>query len=89
MAEPIKHQHDAFGAYGTYDDWGFDESEPAIQIYMNGMNNQGTRTYLTLTLQEAAQAIDIIKDAVKQAKKETKKIEKRKAKRNNNEGRVF
>jgi len=77
MSNAIKQQHDAFAVYGHYNDWGFAEAIPAVDI---SVSNGYERGRVTLSLEEAAQAIDLIKNAIKQAEKETKRIAKRHAK---------
>ena len=78
MGKTIKHQHDAFGAYGQYNDWGFSDPEPTVEVFIN---NGRERAYVNLSLKEATQALEILKDAVKEAEKEGKKQAKIKKRR--------
>lgn len=79
MHNAIKHQHDVFGAYGQLNDWGFEEPKPTVEIFVN--NGRTSSSYATLSLEEAAQAIEILKAAIKEAEKQIKKSEKHRAKR--------
>ena len=75
MANTIKQEVAAFGAYVSISDWGLGEdSHPTIELYVNGGNGKG---YVTLTIEEAHQAIEILKDAIKQSEKNFKKAQKR------------
>ena len=80
MAEPIKQQINAFGAYSSTNDWALDEGgiKAQIEVYVSSARAHG---YVTLSIEEAHQAIDILKDAIKQAEKDFKSIEKRNKKR--------
>lgn len=85
MAEPIKQPINVFGAYASVNDWGFDDNLKAqIEVYVTSARSQG---YVTLSIEEAHQAIDIIKDAIKEAEKDLKKMEKNRAKRSKRSGR--
>jgi len=80
MAEPIKQPINVFGAYPSVNDWGFDDNLKAqIEVYVSNSRGSG---YVTLSIDEAHQAIEIIKDAIKGAEKDLKKMEKNRAKRN-------
>ena len=79
MAEPIKQPINVFGAYPSVNDWGFDDNLKAqIEVYV--ANSRGS-AYVTLSIDEAHQAIEILKDAIKGAEKDLKKMEKNRAKR--------
>jgi len=79
MAEPIKQPINVFGAYPSVNDWGFDDNLKAqIEVYVTSPRGQG---YVTLSVEEAHQAIEILKDAIKGAEKDLKKMEKRQKKR--------
>ena len=80
MEKTIKHQHNAFGASSAVNDWGLEDSLKAqIEVYVN--NGRGSNGFVYLNLEEAHQAIEIIKDAIKQAEKDLKKAEKYEKKR--------
>ena len=79
MAEPIKQPINVFGAYPSVNDWGFDDNLKAqIEVYVANSRGSG---YVTLSIEEAHQAIEILKDAIKGAEKDLKKMEKRNKKR--------
>ena len=79
MAEPIKQPINVFGAYPSVNDWGFDDNLKAqIEVYVTSPRGQG---YVTLSIDEAHQAIEIIKDAIKGAEKDLKKMQKNEEKR--------
>jgi hypothetical protein len=80
MIEPIKQEHNAFGASSAVNDWGFDDDvKPQVEVYVN--NGRGSSGYIYLSLEEAHQAIEIIKEAIKTAEKDLKKAEKYEKKR--------
>ena len=75
MTNTIKQEVAAFGAYVSVNDWGLsEESYPTVELYVNSGNGKG---YVTLTIKEAHQAIEILKDAIKQSEKNFKKTQKR------------
>lgn len=75
MAEPIKQPINVFGAYPSVNDWGFEDNLKAqIEVYV--ANSRGN-AYVTLSIEEAHQAIEILKDAIKESEKELKKSQKR------------
>ena len=85
MAEPIKQPINVFGAYAGVNDWGFeDDLKAQIEVYVA---NSRANAYVTLSVEEAHQAIEILKDAIKEAEKELKKMEKNRAKRSKRSGR--
>ena len=79
MAEPIKQPINVFRAYPSVNDWGFDDNLKAqIEVYVANSRGSG---YVTLSIEEAHQAIEIIKDAIKGAEKDLKKYQKNEEKR--------
>lgn len=76
MNNAIKLQIDSFGAYSSVNDWGL-ETVAGVEIYVNNGHSKG---YVHLSIEQAHQAIDIIKDAIKQAEKDVKKAEKQQKK---------
>lgn len=84
MAEPIKQPINVFGAYPSVNDWGFEEPKATIEVYVA---NSRANAFVTLSVEEAHQAIEILKDAIKESEKELKKMEKNRAKRSKRSGR--
>jgi hypothetical protein len=84
MAEPIKQPINVFGAYSGVNDWGFEEPKATVEVYVA---NSRANAYVTLSVEEAHQAIEILKDAIKEAEKELKKMQKREDKRSKRSGR--
>lgn len=75
MAEPIKQPINVFGAYASINDWGLDnEVKAQVEVYVA---NSRANAYVTLSIEEAHQAIEILKDAIKESEKELKKSQKR------------
>lgn len=65
MTNAITRSQNIFSASG-YKNWG--NNNPAVEVLVNGYDNSFAR--LDLTIEEAEQAIEILKDAVEQAKNE-------------------